>query len=188
MKPEHSVLVQGGAGGVGGFAVQLAAWIGASVLTTASGANFDFVQGLGAQTAIDYHEGPVNEAVMTLTAGRGVDRIVDAVSSATATEGLSMLAFGGEMACIAGMPDMARLAPPAKAVSVHKVMLGGAYLAGDRQAQVELAEIGMEMMRLLVAGKISSMVNQVVSLEEVPAGLKSLAGRHVRGKIVATVT
>jgi len=59
----QTVLVQGGAGGVGGFAVQLAAYVGARVMATASARNFDYVKNLGAETIIDYQTEDVKQRV-----------------------------------------------------------------------------------------------------------------------------
>ena len=55
LQPGETILIQGGAGGVAGFAVQLAKHIGAHVITTASAANHDYLRGLGADEIIDYH-------------------------------------------------------------------------------------------------------------------------------------
>src|SRR5947208_13541433 len=55
LRPGETILIQGGAGGVAGFAIQLAKHIGAHVITTASAANRDYVRGLGADEVIDYN-------------------------------------------------------------------------------------------------------------------------------------
>src|SRR5262249_39363641 len=55
LKRGETILIQGGAGGVAGFAIQLAKHIGAHVITTASAANRDYVRGLGADDVIDYN-------------------------------------------------------------------------------------------------------------------------------------
>ncbi len=183
----QTVLVQGGAGGVGGFAVQLAAYAGATVIASASQRHFGYVQQLGAHQMIDYNVEDVAARVQALTNGRGVDGIVDTVSKASATTGLDMLAFGGGIACVAALPDFSRIQPFAKAVSVHEIALGGAHLSGDRVAQEDLARIGTAMIDLVRTQRISALVQQVIPLEAVPDGLQRLAERHVQGKIVAQV-
>src|SRR5271169_6035926 len=55
LKPGQTILIQGGAGGVAGFAIQLSKHLGASVVTTASARNAEYVRGLGADRVIDYH-------------------------------------------------------------------------------------------------------------------------------------
>src|SRR5581483_2848473 len=67
------VLILGGAGGVGNFAVQFARWKGAQVISTASTRNVDFVRSLGAETVIDYTQTPVADVA------HDVDLVFDTV-------------------------------------------------------------------------------------------------------------
>lgn len=182
----QTVLVQAGAGGVGGYGIQLAAQAGACVITTASAENHEYVKELGAEAAIDYHHEDVAERVMSWTDGRGVDCVLDTLSSASATAGSKVLAFGGGLACIAGLPDFAQV-PFQKAPSIHQISLGGAYFHGGQDAQQDLARMAEEMIAMVAAGDVDAMVTQLLDLEDVPAGLEQLAGRHVRGKIVAVI-
>jgi len=182
----NTVLVQAGAGGVGGFAVQLAAEMGARVITTASKGNHDYVRRLGAAEVIDYRHQDVHERVMALTGSRGVDAVVDTISGESATAGTKMLAFGGGLTAVAGLPDFTQV-PFHKALSIHRIMLGGAYFNGGYDAQAELGQMGQEMIAMVADGRIDPLVSEVISLEEVPAELERLMGRHVRGKIVAAV-
>jgi len=182
----QTVLVQGAAGGVGGFAVQLAALQKARVIGTCSAENAAHVRRLGAALVIDYRQEDIAARVRALTTGRGVDAIVDAVSSASATLGLELLAFGGGLACIAGLPDFARWRPFARALSVHEIALGGAHLSGDRPAQDDLARIGRELGALAGAG-IDPMLEHQIDLAEVPAALARIATGHGRGKTVAVL-
>ncbi|MBV8652303.1 MAG: zinc-binding dehydrogenase, partial [Alphaproteobacteria bacterium] len=78
----ETVLVQGGAGGVGHIAVQLARAFGAKVFATASAANQDYLARLGA-TPIDYRETTVEQYVARHTGGRGFDIVYDTVGGAT---------------------------------------------------------------------------------------------------------
>jgi NADPH:quinone reductase-like Zn-dependent oxidoreductase len=187
LQSSQTILMQGGAGGVGGFGVQLAATTGATVITTASARNFEYVKNLGAAHVIDYNTEDVKQRVQDITNGRGVDAILDTVSTKSATLGAEMLAFGGGIACIAGMPDFTQVSF-GKAISVHAVMLGGAYFSGDRLAEEELGRMADEMMVLLANRQIKAMVQQVITLEQIPARLTELAERHVRGKIVAKLS
>lgn len=187
LRERQTILVQGGAGGVGGFAVQLAAQAKATILTTCSDYNMEYVQELGADYAIDYRNESVKKRVLDITNGRGVDVIIDTVSGESATEGIAMLAFGGGMACVAGMVDCTKVQSWAKTISIHKMALGAAHLSSDLLAQKDLARIGGELMDLLHARRIDPMVNEIISLAEIPAALERLAERHVRGKIVAEI-
>lgn len=183
----RSILIHGGAGGVGGFAIQLARLAGLRVITTCSSHNFKFVQRLGADEVVDYRSEDIANRINELTGGRGVDYILDTVGPESATESLQLLAYGGQIACVAGLPDITTLKPFEKAISVHEVALGGAYRAGDVAAQEDLAKIGREFGALVGKGQISPMVEQTIMLEEIPEALVRLSMRHVRGKIVAEV-
>jgi NADPH2:quinone reductase len=183
----QTILVQGGAGGVGGFAVQLAAYVGARVMATASRRNFDYVKNLGAETVIDYQTEDVKQRIFELTNGRGVEAIINTVSRVTTTTDLELLAFNGAIACVDSLPDFSHIRPFAKALSIHEIALGVAHLSGDRVAQEDLARMARELGALVAQGKISPMLTETIALEAVPEGLTRLAGRHVRGKIVAQI-
>lgn len=187
IQPDQTILIHGGAGGVGGFAVQLAALAGLKVISTCSSRNKEWVRQLGASEVIDYNSEDVSARVREITQGRGVDAIIDTVSSANATSGLDLLAFGGSIACVAGLPDFSHLQSFGKAISVHDIALGMAYLLGDLKSQAELAEIGRELAKLVTQHQINPILQEVISLEEIPQALVRLAGRHVRGKIVAQI-
>jgi NADPH2:quinone reductase len=184
-----TMLVHGGAGGVGGFAVQLARAAGVTVYATCSRHNNNFVKDLGASEVIDYKLENVAERVNALTNGRGVDYIIDTVGPDSATESLDMLAYGGEIVCVAGLPDVnASIEDPSeRAISIHAVSLGNAYQFGDQIAQEELAKVGREFGALVSKGVIRPMVQETITLNEIPDALERLAMRHVRGKIVAIV-
>jgi NADPH:quinone reductase len=182
-----TILIHGGAGGVGGFAVQLAKLAGVKSIATCSRHNFNFVKDLGAYEVIDYKHDDVAKKVKELTGGRGVDYIIDTVGPENATASLDMLAFGGEIVCVAGLPDLSQVEPFQKAFSIHEVALGAAYLSGDQQAQEDLAKVGREFANLVSKGQVRPMVEEVIQLEDIPEALERLAMRHQRGKIVAQI-
>lgn len=186
VQPGHTVWMQGGAGGVGGFGIQVCKNIGATVITTASEKNHDFVKSLGADYAIDYNTENVVERIMEITDGRGVDRVLGAVDPSTADQGIEVLAFRGGIACVAGLPTL-KPETFAGAKSVHQVAYGGAHTSNNRDAQLDLARMASEMIVLVAEGKIDPMVSQVIGLEDIPEGLAQLETRHVRGKIVAEI-
>lgn len=183
----RTLLVLGGAGGVGGFAVQLGRQAGLRVIGTCSSHNAKYVKDLGAEDVIDYQSTDVWQSVKKLTAGRGVDYVLDTVSSQNATNALQTLRFNGSIACVAGLPDISTIQPFRTGLSVHEVALGAAYLTDDDQALDELARIGMELGALASKGSIRPMVEEVVPFEEIPEALVRISMRHVRGKIVSNV-
>ena len=185
VKPDQTLLVHGGAGGVGGFAVQMGRYLGLKVLTTCSAANFSAVKKLGADHLIDYTSEDVSTLVNEITNGRGVDIVINTIDSDSATQDLKRVAFGGHLACVAGFPDFSKIEPFTRAISIHESALGGAHLSGDRTAQADLARMGKELIELVREEKLSPMLTKVISLEKIPQALISLSQRHVRGKIVA---
>lgn len=180
----QTVWVQGGAGGVGGYGVQLAAHAGATVITTASEGNFARVADLGAAHAIDYTREDVVSRILEITDGLGVDAVQAAVDTETADQGVEVLCFAGAISCIAGLPTLSDQTF-AKAISLHKISLGAAHQSTNRAAQRDLAKMAEEMIALVAGRQLDPMVEEVIGLEDIPGALARLQTRHVRGKIVA---
>ncbi|HZY55689.1 MAG TPA: NADP-dependent oxidoreductase, partial [Reyranella sp.] len=95
LKKGETILIQGGAGGVASFAIQLAKHIGAKVITTASAANAAYLRGLGADEVIDYNATDFTKAV------KNVDAAFDTVGGDVATRSFAVLKPGGRAAFIA---------------------------------------------------------------------------------------
>ncbi|MBV9391389.1 MAG: NADP-dependent oxidoreductase, partial [Verrucomicrobia bacterium] len=91
----QKVLIHGGAGGVGTFAIQLAVWKGAFVSTTVSGANIKFVRQLGAREVIDYRKTRFEEVA------RGTDLILDVVGGNTLQRSFESIKDGGKVVTVA---------------------------------------------------------------------------------------
>lgn len=187
MEELETVFIHGGAGGVGGFAVQLAKLAGKKVFSTASSHNFDYVKSLGADAVLDYRDEQLQEKVLELTDGRGVDAVIDAVSRQSATDSIGMLSFLGHLVFIAGPPEFTAERAVSHAMSFHRIMLGAAHTSGTDAHRKDLGVMGDAMLALLAEGKLSSMLKEVISLMEVPEALTRLADRHVKGKIVARI-
>src|SRR4249919_1107083 len=95
LKSGETILIQGGAGGVASFAIQLAKHLGARVITTASAANLSYLRGLGADQVIDYNTTDFTKAVSNC------DAVFDTVGGDVATRSFSVLKPGGRAAFIA---------------------------------------------------------------------------------------
>lgn len=95
LKRGETILVQGGAGGVAGFAIALAKHIGARVITTASGANHAYVRSLGADQVIDYRAEDFTKKVS------GIDAVLDTVGGDVTPRSFAVLKPGGRFATIA---------------------------------------------------------------------------------------
>ena len=99
--PGDCVLVQGGAGGVGYLAIQLARALGCRVFTTvSSGEKADFCLAAGAEAAINYREEDVPERVMELTSGRGVEVVVETAGCDNLPSDLKLNAVNGRIVIV----------------------------------------------------------------------------------------
>jgi NADPH:quinone reductase-like Zn-dependent oxidoreductase len=183
----ETILIHGGAGGVGGFAIQLASQIGANIITTCSPENEDYVKQLGAHHVIFYKTEDVHEKIMEITDQQGVEAVLDTVSRQNATDSLKSIGFNGRIAFIAGNPDYSAVKPFSQALSFHEIALGAVHFSNNIKQQKDLAKMNEELAQLVVREKISSMITEKISFEEIPEGLKKLSERHVRGKIVAVI-
>ncbi|GIG23231.1 NAD(P)H quinone oxidoreductase [Cellulomonas chitinilytica] len=101
LEPGQTLLVQGGSGGVGSAAVQLAAALGARVLATAGGPErVARVRELGADVGVDHRAGDVVAQVRAATGGRGVDVVLDVLGAGGLADNLAMLADDGRLVVI----------------------------------------------------------------------------------------
>lgn len=180
------VLVHGGSGGVGSFAIQIAKNLGARVISTSSAANMDFVKSLGADWVLDYNT-EINEAIMHITNGRGVDVSLNTLSSLSATADIERIAFNGHLAHIAGAPDYSKMHGFTQALSIHEIALGGAWLSGDLPSQVDLAYMGNELIQWVTERKIFPSVGFKVGFNELTQALQALQNRRFCGKAVVVM-
>lgn len=182
------VLVHAAAGGVGGFAVQLAKAAKAFVIGTCSGGNKHYVQELGADEVIDYRTEDVFERAKAIAGDRGIDAIVDNIGPRNRIDNLRLLGPEGGLACIAGVPDLAVVPDLPYSIAIHDIGLGGVLVStAFRRRQEDLGRMAAELMTLVQEGRIRSTVTEQITLEAIPGALERLAGGHVRGKIVVKV-
>lgn len=115
IRPGQKMLVHGGAGAVGTFAIQLAKHAGAEVAATCSEANRQYVESIGCDCSIDYRSGDIGYALRAW-APCGVDLLIDAVGNGTLPDPLALLAPGGMLVSIMTLAaeDVPRLAATAE--------------------------------------------------------------------------
>jgi NADPH:quinone reductase-like Zn-dependent oxidoreductase len=106
LKPNEWIFVAGGAGGVGGFAVQIATGIGARVIASALAEDFPYLESLGLDRAnlIDYTQSDVVAAVRSITNGAGVDAALDAAAGDSWKQTIQAVKDGGRLAQLTGQP------------------------------------------------------------------------------------
>jgi NADPH:quinone reductase len=180
-----TVLVHGGAGGVGTAVTQLATAWGARVIATAGGADkVSVCLKQGAAAAIDYLTDDFTRAVAEFTNGRGVDVVIDPVGGAVFSRSLGCLALEGRIVPVGaagGRPQpVDPLALSAANVSVVGLSWGSAY-PYERPAEVRAAYA--ELLAML-GSQVRPVIDRVIGLEDVPAALADLEARRTIGKIV----
>ena len=160
----QTVLIHGGSGGVGHFAIQIAKARGAKVIAIASTANQDLLKQLGADQAIDYTKTKFEEVV------KDVDVVLEATRSDALKRSYGVVKKGGIIVSITGDPDQAEL---------DKHGIRGTSIMAHPDANV-LEELG----KLIEAKRIMPIVSQVFPLSEASKAHQQIETRHTRGKIV----
>ena len=163
----ETILIQGGAGGVAGFAIQFAKYLGARVITTTSAANRNYVLGLGADQVIDYNTQDFAAVVS------GCDAVFDTVGGEVAHKSFAVLKPGGRAAFIASgveapkptRGDVVSLRPPVER---------------SRQAMERIAG-------LMETGAVRPPAIKFYSLSQAVEAHRLSESRHFRGKLVFQV-
>jgi NADPH:quinone reductase-like Zn-dependent oxidoreductase len=168
MEAGQTVLVNGAAGGVGHFAVQLAKARGARVIGVASGRHEAFLRELGVDHSIDYTATAVEKAA------RDVDLVIDMIGGGNQDRLLDVLKRGGKLIRIVGGDYSAEHAAEA-GVTVKGMQV--------RSNGVQLGEIG----ELVDAGRVRVAIDTVVPLAEAYRAHERAEEQHIRGKIVLRV-
>jgi NADPH:quinone reductase-like Zn-dependent oxidoreductase len=166
LRPGQHVLVHGGAGGVGAYAVQLAALHGARVTATAAARNHAFVTGLGADQVLDY-SGRFEDHV------RDVDLVVDPVGGDTTARSWPVLRTGGTLVAIAEEPDPSH----AGQADVHGVYFVVRPDAGQLR----------ELASLIDSQRLRPVVSLVFGLSDLPEAFRVRRGTRPPGKMVVSV-
>jgi NADPH:quinone reductase-like Zn-dependent oxidoreductase/acyl dehydratase len=188
LKEGETLLVLGASGGVGLAAVELAKVMGAEVIAAASTAEkLAICQQKGADHLINYEEEDLKEKVKELTAGKGVDVVLDVVGDKYAEPALRSMAWKGRYLVVgfaAGeIPKLPFNLALLKGCAVMGVFWGRFAAEEPKQNQQNL----MELVGMIQSGKISQHIYKTYSLEESPQALKDMIDRKVVGKAVVLV-
>jgi NADPH:quinone reductase-like Zn-dependent oxidoreductase len=167
LKADQTVLIHGGSGGVGSFAVQIAKARRAKVIATASTANQDILKQLGVDQAIDYNTTRFEDVV------KDVDVVLNAVRGDSLARSYGVVKKGGIIVSITGPPDPAEL---------EKHGIRGLAFSAHPDARVL-----EELAKLIDSKRITPIVSAVMPLTEVAKAHEQIASTHTRGKIVLKV-
>ena len=167
LKAEQSVLIHGGSGGVGHFAVQFAKAKGARVLTTVSTENLEFARSLGADVVIDYKKQRFEELAQDL------DMVFDLIDGETRERSWKLLKKGGVLVTTLSEPSQQTAAQHGVRATRYTVEADGKELA--------------EILGLVTSGKVKPHVQKTYPLKEAAQALNSVEQGHAVGKIVITM-
>jgi NADPH:quinone reductase-like Zn-dependent oxidoreductase len=179
IQPGQKILVNGAAGGVGTFVVQIAKWLGAEVTGVCSTRNVEMVRSIGADRAIDYTKedftkgGPSYDVIFDLVANHSLS----ACRRVLHPKGIYIVAGGLGASIIDILTLVIRTRVLSPFVSQKFIML----LAKSNQDDLKL------MRQLMEAGKVTPVIDRCYQLSEVSNAIRYLEEKHAQGKIVITV-
>jgi len=177
----QTVLIHGGAGGVGSIAVQIANSLGARVAATCSAANMDHVRALGAEIAIDYRAGGLPGALRAW-APHGVDLVLDAVGQDTLLpRAADIVKPGGTYV------EVETLISRASEAEVADAARQGVRIVSNMVAVSRLPEHLAALSRLLAQGSVRMPARDLLPLADAAQAHRRLASGGQRGKLVLRV-
>jgi putative PIG3 family NAD(P)H quinone oxidoreductase len=188
LKPEEALLVHGGAGGIGSFAIQLAHQLGARVLTTGGTADkLAACAALGADVTINYREQDFVEVVRDATDGRGVDVVLDNMGAKYLDRNLDALALEGRLVII-GLQGGAKAE-----LDINKLLRkrGEVIATALRSRSVEgksaiCASVVEHVWPLVAEGLVQPIVHGTFALEDAAAAHTLMESGEHSGKILLT--
>ncbi len=186
LKPQETLLVHGGAGGIGSFAIQLAHQLGAQVITTGGTAEkLAACAALGADVTINYRDQDFVEVARGATDGRGVDVILDNMGAAYLDRNIDALALEGRLVII-GMQGGTKAE-----LDINKLLRKRAAVIATalRSRSVEgksaiCASVVEHVWPLVAAGLVQPVVNGVLPLDDVAAAHALMESGEHTGKIL----
>ena len=183
IRKKQTVFITVGNGSVGKFAIQLAKLQGAKVIVSAN-SDIEKLKEIGADYIIDYKNEDIHDRVNEITNNKGVDYIVDMLSSDNISENVDLLRFNGSIVGITGIPETYPFEPFTKAAGLIEVALAAAYLDRDEDSLKEISIAASELLELVKEKKIKLDISNVIKFEEIDTYLNSFEDNSVKGKIV----
>ncbi len=172
LKKEDSILIHAGAGGVGGFAIELAHYTGAKIITTAGVQNHEYVKQLGAKYAIDYHHPDYLKEIKNLFP-EGIDVVLDCVGGKTLEESIELLKPNGRLVSIVRHLDP-------KMTQSKNIQFSFVFVSPNGSQLAKIAS-------LIEQNKIKPPFIQEMPLEDAAKAQELVREGHTRGKIVLKI-
>jgi len=186
LRVDETLLVHGGAGGIGTFAIQLGRAVGARVLTTAgTPEKLDLCRELGADVAIDYRRQDFVEVVSEVTEGRGVDVILDNMGASYLSRNVAALAIAGRLVVI-GMQGGTKAELDLNALLRKRAAVIATNLRGRPVAEKATicAALVEHVWPLVADGSIRPVVGRRFPLAEAAEGHRLVESGESTGKVL----
>jgi len=180
IQPGQKVLINGAAGGVGTFAVQIAKSLGANVTGVCSTRNFAMVRSIGADHVMDYAQEDFTKS------GRRYDLIFDCVGNHSLSACRRVLNLKGITVMVGDLTGRGMIGILARLITAFVLSLFGSQKFVTFLARPSKDDLTV-MHDLMKAGKVRPVIDKRYKLSEVPAAIRYLAQKHARGKIVITL-
>lgn len=189
VQPGMRLLITGGTGGVGMFAIQLAKWMGAEVSVTCSAAGRVLAESLGADRVIDYQHEPIEQAV------HNVDGVFDLVGHATLKHCFGVVKPGGKIVSIAGTPEPTTAQRDLESRFGLQALFWVASFRLRRLARQHGAQYRYyfmhgsgsdltELAGLIAAGKLRVVVDRIFPFDQIADAFAYLEQGHAKGKVI----
>ncbi|QXC50750.1 quinone oxidoreductase [Agrobacterium salinitolerans] len=183
--PGETVLIEGAAGGVGSFAIQLAKLYGAGKIIAAASTpeKRAKAEAMGADVSVDYTKPDWADDVRRVTDGQGVNIVIETAGGDTLNQALDAMAPFGRMIFLGQSSGKTALVDPWRLTSMNHSVVGfyiGAYLAN---ADLLMATIG-ELIGFVASGQVKIQVGTVLPLSQAAEAHRLLEGRQTTGKVV----
>ena len=175
VKPGDTVLVIAASSGVGSAAVEIAKLYGARVIATAGTAKLEKAKALGADAVLDHYKQDIAKEIKSLTAGRGVDIVIDHVGLATWQASLRSLAKGGQL-ILCGSTSGPEVKMDLRFLFLRQQSVIGSTMG--RRGDL------LHVLKHVEAGKLRGIVDKVFPFSEVAAAHAHLESGQQFGKVV----
>ncbi|MDF3821164.1 NADP-dependent oxidoreductase [Leptospira sp. 96542] len=188
----QKVFIQAGSGGVGTFAIQLAKYLGATVATTTSAKNIEFVKSLGADIVVDYNKDDFENKISNF------DVVLNSQDGKTLNKSLNVLKPGGKLISISGPPDLA-FAEDIKAswfIKLVMQLLSFQITQKAKKLKIDYSFLFMkangnqlsEITSLIDSGKIRPVIDKVFPFDATNEAMAYVENGRAKGKIVVKVS
>jgi len=185
MRPGETVFIQGGSGGVGVAAVQIAHRAGARVITSAStDAKRSRLQGLGADVVIDSTSQTMHDEVRAAAGGRGVDLVLDNVGGAALASAIRILAPRGRLVSVGEVSRETTTHVDVSVLRERNLSVIGYYMAIEMLLGDRVRDVVADLLCQVSTGDLEVVVDRTFALSDAAAAHEHIESRRALGRVV----